>query len=126
MQIIITGHGHFASGMMSALALIAGENAQICAIDFDGADDGSRLATALKKQSNMTPTLILTDLYGGTPFRQAALMAMQDSNIRVVAGANLGMVLELAMKIAHAKTLDSMLDNLVEVGRENIVIFNHQ
>lgn len=33
--LIITGHGHFATGMQSALRVIAGDQNDICYIDFE-------------------------------------------------------------------------------------------
>ncbi|WP_246287248.1 PTS sugar transporter [Lacticaseibacillus absianus] len=91
---IVTGHGHFATGMQSALELLAGPQATIQFIDFeDGMSEdtlGVRLAAAVAD----APTLIFTDLVGGTPYKEAAKLAFAHRNVAVVAGCNLASLLE--------------------------------
>ena len=42
--LIVTGHGHFASGLTSSLKLIAGEPKNYAAVDFEETDSTEDLA----------------------------------------------------------------------------------
>ncbi len=41
--IIVTGHGHFATGLVNALELLAGATEALEAIDFEGSQSGEEL-----------------------------------------------------------------------------------
>lgn len=94
---IISGHGHFATGMLSALELISGKQEMICAIDFEegmSADElGVKLYQAVTSFDKATAVVLFTDLKGGTPFNQAFLHCQNNERLAVVAGTNLGMLL---------------------------------
>lgn len=125
-KLIIAGHGKFASGILSALELIAGKNDNIIAIDFKGDDDGSELYTRLSElTSDESSTIVLTDLYGGTPFRQAVLLSMKRKQVYVVAGTNLGLLLELSMKIDNS-SIESILENVEEIGTQHIQLYKKE
>lgn len=68
--IIVMGHGHFASGIVSSLELIAGQQEKVTAIDFTAemtaADVQDQLSRALIPEEE---TLVLCDLLGGTPLK---------------------------------------------------------
>ena len=74
--LVITGHGQFASGIHSALTLVAGDAKDVHAVDFREGDTpetlGEKLAKILKIYEN-DGVVIFTDIIGGAPFRQAAL-----------------------------------------------------
>ena len=49
--LIVTGHGHFATGLKSALALLGGEPSDFVAVDFPDGDTTEDLAAKLKRRS---------------------------------------------------------------------------
>jgi PTS system mannose-specific IIA component/PTS system mannose-specific IIB component len=66
-----------------------------------------------------TPTLILTDLQGGTPYNVACLVARGRPNTVTVAGINLGIVIEA---VTSMESLDeASVGGLVSTGRDSIV-----
>ncbi|WP_125706113.1 PTS sugar transporter subunit IIA [Lacticaseibacillus daqingensis] len=93
-QTIVTGHGRFATGMKGALDLLAGPQDTFTFIDFT--EDLSEEALSGKLQAALTdtPTLIFTDLVGGTPYKEAAKLAFNRHDVVVVAGCNLASLLE--------------------------------
>ena len=100
--IILTGHGGFASGMEKAMKQILGEQEQFIAIDFP-ADSSTALLTsqmesALAELDQTEGIVFLTDLLGGTPFRVASTMAIQQPGWEVITGTNLQLLLEMAME----------------------------
>lgn len=111
-NIIITGHGNFATGMKSALELIAGEQKEVIALDFLGEDDGSELLKELQQYTKDTSTLIFTDLNGGTPFRTAFKLAYENDKIGVVTGTNLGMLLEVIPSLSNKASIEEVLNQI--------------
>ena len=65
------------------------------------------------------PTLILTDLQGGTPHNVACLVARERPNTVTVSGINLGVVIEAVT--ALESLADDAIGGLVSAGRESIV-----
>lgn len=91
---IVTGHGKFATGIQGALELLAGPQANMVFIDFtEGMTDG-QLADQLKAAISDSPTLVFTDLIGGTPYSEASKIAFDRHHVAVVAGCNLSSLLE--------------------------------
>ncbi|WP_159649640.1 hypothetical protein [Erysipelothrix aquatica] len=124
MKMIICGHGRYASGIKSALNLICGLNERISVIDFVDSDDGTKLYEDLKRSVGDDQVLIVTDIVGGTPFKKSAMLAMDNENIDVLAGANLAMILEMSFKIAHSPTFSELLEGVLEGASEQIVLLS--
>lgn len=99
--IILTGHGGFASGMEKAMKQILGEQSQFIAIDFPETSSTalltSQLEEAISALDHDEDIVFLTDLLGGTPFRLASTLAMQNPGWEVIAGTNLQLLLEMVM-----------------------------
>ena len=45
--IMITGHGHFPSGVLSAVELVAGTSGEIVAVDFEAGQTAGELRAAM-------------------------------------------------------------------------------
>lgn len=92
---VVTGHGNFASGIVSALKLLSGEHADILAVDFTEEMNEVDLGIKLKGiVQDDIQTLFFTDLAGGTPFKEAVKISFNNDNIEVVSGCNLAALLE--------------------------------
>lgn len=85
LSIILTGHGGFASGMEKAMKQILGEQSQFIAIDFPETHTAlltSQLEEAFAQLDCEDGIVFLTDLLGGTPFRVASTLAMQNRAVK--------------------------------------------
>lgn len=95
---IITGHGQFAEGILSAAELIAGKQEAMTAVNFPAGDTTENLRSKLEaamKEMACDSYLFLTDLAGGTPFNQSVLLSEQSAvNCRVMSGINLPAAIE--------------------------------
>lgn len=124
---IVSGHGHFASGLSSSVKLIIGTPEKYEAIDFIeefSIDDLKReMNAAIDRLSDCKGILIFTDLTGGSPFKTAVEISMErsDKNLRVLGGTNLGMLIETSMARAAFDNLDVLADMSTETGKEQIV-----
>jgi Phosphotransferase system, mannose/fructose-specific component IIA len=100
--IILSGHGGFASGLEQAMKQILGEQPQFVAIDFPETSSTALLTTQMEKAlTELDPqedVIFLTDLLGGTPFRVASTLALQQSGREVITGTNLQLLLEMVLE----------------------------
>lgn len=100
--IILTGHGGFASGMEKAMKQILGEQSHFIAIDFPETSSTALLTGQLIEAVNtfdpQQEIVFLTDLLGGTPFRVASTLAMQQPGREVITGTNLQLLLEMVLE----------------------------
>ncbi|WP_407893875.1 PTS N-acetylglucosamine/galactosamine EIIA subunit [Lacticaseibacillus sp. N501-2] len=124
-KIIVTGHGHFATGLKSTVELLAGPQANMSFVDFTTGMDDVLLHTALQQALTPdTPTVFFCDLLGGTPFKQAVTLSTQVAQpIEVVAGANVAALLEVAFTLADATDADALADQLVSASQQALTHF---
>ena len=123
--IIITGHGHFPSGILSAVELVAGMSGQITAVDFEAGESARELKasmTAALESMEEKEILVLADLAGGTPFNTAAVLKQEvkGKEIRLLAGASMPMVVEAVFSRA-ALGLDALADMAARAAAEGVV-----
>lgn len=122
MKIVLLGHGHCATGFLSSLKMIAGEQEHIEAIDFSDSmtpqELDEKLELAIKNEDEV---FILCDLLGGTPFKLAVAYALRSSTqkIEVVSGMNLSMLLEVSLG-ANALSSDTVA-KVVSSAKNGIV-----
>lgn len=121
---ILTGHGHFANGLKSALDMVAGDQEAFEIVPFEGsqaATYGEDLRAAITKMRGETDgVLVFVDLLGGTPFNQAMMISADVDNVEIVAGTNLPMLIELMLTRANL-SLDELVANAVTVGQAGVV-----
>ena len=121
--LIITGHGQFASGIHSALNLISGTSQDVYAVNFEEGDNpdalGEKLAKILKIYENDS-VVIFTDIIGGAPFRQAALLASSRENLDVVYGTTLHMLVEAVLEKDHCGDVRKLVADLLPAARDGI------
>lgn len=124
--ILITGHGNFPSGALSAVNLVAGNPGNVSAVDFV---EGMSTEELKEKMSAAIAALegdevlVLADLAGGTPFRTAVelKMVMTDKAIRVIAGANMPALMGAALSASFmdlaelaADTTQNAIEGIVD------------
>lgn len=120
-KIIITGHGHYATGMKSALELLAGPSSDIIAVDFTIDMNEDDLQAQFQQLTEQIEVIFVCDILGGTPYKQAAIVANKNDQIEVVAGCNLGSVLEATFK--EHTPISELVTNMVNVSKQSTVQF---
>ena len=125
--IILVGHGNFATGLSSAANLIFGELEKFEALDFtiDTTPEilERKIEEKIKEFGNNNGILIFSDIAGGTPFKVSSLASLKYSNVKVFAGTNLPLLLEVLSEREGYKDLDLIMEYLVNLGREEINFF---
>ncbi len=115
LKFFISSHGHFASGIKSSVEILMGPNPRITV--FDAYVTQESVQENLDRfYENVEPedqVLLLSDLYGGS-VNQVMYTYLDRPNTRLIAGVNLALVLELAVK---EEISDEELAELVEQSR---------
>jgi mannose/fructose-specific phosphotransferase system component IIA len=115
LKIFISSHGHFASGIKSSVEILMGPNPRITVFDayIDQDSVQEHLDAFYETVGEDDKVLLLSDLYGGS-VNQVMYTYLTRPNTRLVAGVNLALVLELAVK---EEISDTELEELVEQSR---------
>lgn len=124
-KIIVTGHGEFPSGVVSALKLIVGNLTQVSYVNFLESDSTEDLRQKLKlaMSGEGHEILVLADLLGGSPFKEAVMLqtALPQKRIEVLAGMNLPMLLTAVL--TGAASASDLADILLLEGQAGMVRF---
>lgn len=138
--IIVTGHGQFATGLVSALKLLAGEPEALLAVDFEAGDDIGRLEEKLKaaieslggeaydggSDASSDGILVMTDLRGGSPFNVASRLSMEHPGVEVLTGSNLGMLVEAYMARQMAQDVKTLAVSTAASGKDQVGYFEKE
>lgn len=127
-KLIVTGHGRFASGLLSSLELISGKQDRVKAIDFlEGmsADElEKKILQEIPSADSSELIFIFTDIPGGTPFNQSVLLSTEMDFVEVIAGTNLPILMEAIFNLREEK--DVFLEKILGAGRQGIVVYQPQ
>ena len=127
--LIITGHGHFATGMRSSMELVTGEAENVRFVEFLVEDTPESLkekfGVALKELQDCDGILFLCDLAGGTPYKTAVEYGMTEvqTPVEVVGGASLPMLLEGSISAAEHTSPLELAEELMECGKDSVERF---
>lgn len=127
--ILITGHGHFATGFGSSLQLITGITENVALVDFEADHSTDTLKENLHKAmdslNECDGILVLVDLAGGSPFKNAVECKYERLNqkIEVIVGTNLPMLVEGGMMMAAYDDPLELAETLIVTGKDCIVRF---
>jgi mannose PTS system EIIA component len=119
---VLVTHGRLACEFKSALEHVVGPQTQMNVITIDPDDDmdGRRqdIMDAIHQVDTGEGVVVLTDMFGGTP-SNLAISAMNGSNVEVVAGINLPMLIKLASVRDEVKLADAVVQ-AQDAGRKYI------
>lgn len=127
LNVIFCGHGRFASGLLSAAEQILGEqhNCIAIAIDFPSTSSIALLEQqcrdALALLDHLQGVVFFTDLLGGTPFRIASTLAVQNSHMKVevLTGVNLQLAVEMLGE-RNGENLETFRQQALDCGRRGL------
>ncbi|PQF24657.1 MULTISPECIES: PTS sugar transporter subunit IIA [Enterococcus] len=117
--ILVTGHGEFPSGISSTVKMFFEDTTGYRYVDFK---EGMNLMAyqdmvieqirELKKENSAV--LIITDLFGGTPFNQAMMVAQEENYVDVITGLCLPVLMEAMMLRESATNTKDLIASLQE------------
>ena len=98
MKIFLASHGNLASGMKSSVDILLGNSENI--VIFDAFVDEQNINDVLSKffsEVKNEQVIMMSDLYGGS-VNQVMSLYLNRPNTLLIAGVNLALVLEIAIK----------------------------
>jgi len=122
--IVVVTHGRLAEEFVAAVEHVVGP-LESCASICIGPDDDmeqrrDEIRSASEDVNTGSGTIILTDMFGGTP-SNLAISLIDKGKVEVVAGVNLPMII----KLAEARGRESLVDlaqNAADAGRRYIAV----
>lgn len=119
MKIVVTGHGEFAAGIKSTVELLLGPIEEIKYVNFTAGTTESELDNKFKAiLADGGKTVFFCDLFGGTPFKRAVVVSDGNSNAAVVAGCNIGALIEVGMQLkTYPGSAADMAAQLIELSK---------
>lgn len=98
-NVLIMTHGGMAEGIVDTAQMILGPQERLEYLSFRPDWSLDTLVAALREKlgtfGNDDPTLVMVDLFGGTPSNAIATLLGEGEKVSAVAGVNLPMVLEV-------------------------------
>lgn len=123
--LIVTGNGRYATSIKSTLEVLAGQNDDIKYIDFTEEDTDITLKEKMQiviTSNKGYGVLFICDLLGGTPFKSAVELSILNENIEVVAGCNVGSILEITFQLENI-IIGELADLIVESSLKSTIRF---
>jgi mannose/fructose-specific phosphotransferase system component IIA len=129
-NIVLLTHGDFSKGIAQSSRFIVGAVENIVALSITLNETIEQtiemIEKSLKAFNNQLPTIIVTDLPGGSTTQAAIKFLSEHENVYLITGLNLGLLLELIM-VDFAEDYVSNLEilrNIVEGARQTITLVN--
>lgn len=123
---VLVTHGRLAEEFRAALEHVVGPQEQCETVSIGPDDDMEErrndIIKAVETADDGSGTVILTDMFGGTP-SNLAISVMQNREVEVVAGVNLPMLVKLARVRSEMNLRDAVRD-AQDAGRKYINVAN--
>ena len=120
--VVVVTHGHLAVEFVNAAEAIVGDLSGIEAVSIGWHDDVEQarveIGQAIGRVATPLGTLVLTDMFGGTPSNLAVTFLVPD-RVEVVTGVNLPMLLKLAT-LQRAESLREVARTVREHGQDAV------
>lgn len=124
-NVIITGHGGYATAVRRSLTMLTGQTDGMVFVDFDEGTDLDSLTAALKAAADSfgpgADLLFCCDLTGGSPFRQSAMLCVEHPGWVTVAGINNSAYTEMVFQMEL--TAAELAAKAVETTRSTVTRF---
>jgi len=116
---VIVAHTELAQALLAAVSAIAGDETGLVAVSNRGSDRAA-LLKRIEEAVGGRPTLVFTDMPGGSCAHTAAYLARGRPDLRVVTGVNLAMLLDF---VFHRELpLEEAAERAVQTGRAGVAI----
>lgn len=114
--LIISTHGKFSEEIVKSSEMIFGSQTNVGVVTFKPGEGTDNLVDKYNNLINELDckdgVLFMVDLFGGSPFNAASILALKNDNMEIVTGVNLPMLLEV-----FGSRDFSSLSELVEIAQ---------
>ena len=124
---VVVTHGRLAEEFIAAMEHVVGPQTALQAISIGPDDDMEQrredILDAVGVVDEGNGVILLTDMFGGTP-SNLAISIMESTNVEVIAGINLPMLIKLA-SVRIDSTMEEAVSAAQESGKKYINIASH-
>lgn len=121
--LIISTHGKFSEELVKSSEMIFGSQTNVGTVTFipgEGTDDlVNKYNTLIDELDCKDGVLFMVDLFGGSPFNAASILALKNDNTEIVTGINLPMLLEV-FGSRDFSSLSELVDIAQSTGKDAI------
>ncbi len=122
--LVVVTHGRLAVELIAALEHVVGPQSAVRTICIGPDDDMEKrrkeILSSVEKVDSGKGVILLTDMFGGTP-SNLAISIMDQTNVEVIAGVNMPMLIKLASN-RKAGSLKKVALEAQDAGRKYINI----
>lgn len=119
--IIAISHGPFSKALIKSVEMVYGKQDKVEALSLEPGESMESLKNKINEiivEFQVNEMLIMVDLLGGTPYN-ASSIEIENSNINVITGLNMPMILESLL--FRNETLENISSIATEAGKSGIV-----
>lgn len=121
MKLVVASHGNLCCAVIESAEMLFGNIDNCIALPLHETEDvqsyQNRLIDAMNEDEDI---LLLVDIFGGTPSNQALMNFQNHSNVRIISGFNIGMVLEICIN-RDILTIDELCEKIIVEGQKHII-----
>jgi PTS system mannose-specific IIA component len=125
--IVLVTHGALAEELRLAMEHVVGPQTNTSTVCIGPEDDMEQrrddILKSVKQVDRGCGVVVLTDMFGGTP-SNLAISIMESSNIEVIAGVNLPMLVKLA-SVRGKCDLENAVTQARDAGQKYIMVASH-
>lgn len=120
--LVLVTHGSLARAFVAALEHVVGPQKNVAAVCIEADDDMEarrrEILEAVRAVNTGAGVVLMTDMFGGTP-SNLAISVMNETNVEVIAGVNLPMLIKFA-SLRDGSSLSALVVAVQEAGRKYI------
>lgn len=124
--ILIATHGDFASGLLSAVELIAGKQEKVGTIGLhheDGIEEfEQKVNNMLDDLDDGDGVLVFVDILGGTP-SNVIFRSLSRKKFKAIAGVNMAMVVQAVM-MRDGMSEEELYENVLEIAKQPPILLH--
>lgn len=124
---VVVTHGRLAEEFIAAMEHVVGPQTALQAVSIGPDDDMEQrrqdILDAVSQVDEGAGVILLTDMFGGTP-SNLAISIMDSTNVEVIAGINLPMLIKLA-SVRVECSMDEAVTAAQESGKKYINVASH-
>ncbi|STO55532.1 protein-N(pi)-phosphohistidine-sugar phosphotransferase (phosphotransferase system mannose /fructose-specific IIA component) [Canicola haemoglobinophilus] len=123
--IIIATHGVATEQLLKTTEMLIGEQENVATIDFVPGENAETIITKYQEKLSTTlahcdEVLFLVDTWGGSPFNAANRVIGDNTNMDIVTGVNVPMLVETFMARDDGPSLQELVNIALETGRTGV------
>ncbi|MBT5074439.1 MAG: PTS sugar transporter subunit IIA [Kordiimonadaceae bacterium] len=124
---VVVTHGRLAEEFIAAMEHVVGPQTALQAVSIGPDDDMEQrrqdILDAVAQVDGGNGVILLTDMFGGTP-SNLAISIMDSTNVEVIAGINLPMLIKLA-SVRNDSSMEEAVMAAQESGKKYINVASH-